>query len=228
MRNIRECGESLNIINDYMNRNAEADDVVYARSHSKMCLGDWIGAYEDMSRAVQIVPNNSHYRTSQIGLLSKIGYNELSADQFDQFLTILKDSYEQTDPKNGREGIGRQIAEVYRVRAGTHHAKKDETAEFADLEEFIKYYPNSYSYRQRGKIHADHELFDKAIADFSKAIELSPKDSIFLIERADIYVEAGRLDEAIKDYDAALKLDGTLTEIVQAKKKYAIAKLKKK
>ncbi|HEX8288701.1 MAG TPA: tetratricopeptide repeat protein [Pyrinomonadaceae bacterium] len=228
LRNIRDCAESLNLINSYINNHPESDDVIYARAHSRMCLGEWMEAYADMSTAVRLAPQNSHYRTTQIGLLSKIGYDDLSADQFEQFLTTLKESYSKADFQTERENFGRQISELYRVRAGTHHAKKNETAEFADLAESINYYKKDFNYRMRAKIYFDHQMYEKALEDYTKAIELSPKDSLFRVERADVYVLAGKFDEALKDYAEAVKLDRGLSEIVEAKKKWAAEKLKQK
>lgn len=228
LRNIRECSESLNILNDFINTHPESDDLIYNRAHSKMCASDWLGAYEDISRAVRLSPGNTHYQTLQFSLLSKIGYKEISADQFARLLTMLVNNYENAEEKYGRDDIGRQIAELLQARAATHHANKDEIAEFADLEQAVKYHPKDFTYRHRARIFAEHDMFDKAVEDYTAAIKLSPKDVLFLIERGDIYAEWGKLSEALADYDASLKLEPSLKDVVYAKKKYAAETLKKK
>ncbi len=228
LRNIRECAESLNVLNVYIYNQSETDDIVYARAHSKMCLGEWIGAYEDMSRALELSPNNSHYRTTQIGLLSKIGDSQLSAEKFEQFLNVLKNNYTKADPKTGREDIGRQISEVYRTRAATFHAKGDEIAEFADLAESVKYYEKDSSYVIRGKIYSEHRMYEKAIEDYNKAIPISQNPHVLLFERGDLHVFAGKLDEAMKDYDEALKLDEGMAKIIETRKKWAAEKFRTK
>jgi tetratricopeptide (TPR) repeat protein len=181
-----------------------------------------------MFRALELSPNNSHYRTLKISLLAKIGYKEFSADQFEQFLTALKSDYSKSDPQTGREDFGRQISDVLFASAGAFHGRGEETEEMADLAETVRYYPNDFNYRKRAMVYLDHDLFEKAIEDYTKALALSPTVEIFPLERADAYVYAGKLNEALKDYDNALKLDPSLKDVIDAKKAWAIERLAKK
>ena len=58
----------------------------------------------------------------------------------------------------------------------------------------------------RGNAYSDKEMYDQAIADYSKAISLKP-DAIAYDGRALIYAKQGHKDLAIADFKAAQKID---------------------
>jgi tetratricopeptide (TPR) repeat protein len=60
----------------------------------------------------------------------------------------------------------------------------------------------------RGNAYSDKEMFDQAVADYSKAISLKP-DPIAYDGRALIYAKQGHKDLAIADFQSAQKLDPT-------------------
>jgi tetratricopeptide (TPR) repeat protein len=72
---------------------------------------------------------------------------------------------------------------------------------------------NANSDGAKGKIMANDELgdgngaFNKAIADFTRVIEINPKDSIAYKYRGDAYVRAKEYDKAIADYTQAIKIN---------------------
>jgi tetratricopeptide (TPR) repeat protein len=63
------------------------------------------------------------------------------------------------------------------------------------------------SYWRRGEIHADLGELDRALGDFTKAIELNPKRSAFYKSRGDAYEASGEHKLAVADYSKALELD---------------------
>ncbi len=58
----------------------------------------------------------------------------------------------------------------------------------------------------RGNAYSDKEMYDPAIADYSKAISLKP-DAIAYDGRALIYAKQGHKDLAVADFQAAQTLD---------------------
>jgi tetratricopeptide (TPR) repeat protein len=62
-----------------------------------------------------------------------------------------------------------------------------------------------YACFERGIAYAEH--YDKAIVEYTKAIQLMPRISLAYDLRGDAYVEAKRYDEAIRDYSTAIGLD---------------------
>ena len=63
------------------------------------------------------------------------------------------------------------------------------------------------SYYNRGIFWYDKDESDKAIADYTKAIELSPDYASAFNNRGNAYAAKGDLDRAIADYDRAIEID---------------------
>ena len=63
------------------------------------------------------------------------------------------------------------------------------------------------AYNNRGYAYGHKGDYDRAIADFSKAIELDPKDAETYFNRGYAYGHKGDYDRAIADFSKALELD---------------------
>jgi tetratricopeptide (TPR) repeat protein len=61
-------------------------------------------------------------------------------------------------------------------------------------------------YLNRGAEHYKQGNYDKAIADFDKAIALDPNDVAAYINRGSAYVRKGQMEKAIADYDQAIDI----------------------
>lgn len=61
------------------------------------------------------------------------------------------------------------------------------------------------SYRHRGLSHAENGDYDKALADYDRALQLDPKDAVALTNRGNIYRDDEEYERALADYDAALQ-----------------------
>ena len=61
------------------------------------------------------------------------------------------------------------------------------------------------SYNNRGNAYSSRKQYDLAIADFSKAAELDPKDFISYINRADAYSDIGQIALAVKDLNLVIE-----------------------
>src|SRR4029077_7608990 len=57
----------------------------------------------------------------------------------------------------------------------------------------------------------------KAIADLTEVTKLNPKFSGACVNRGNIYVRQGKIDEAIGDYNAALQIEPNRTEVYTAR-----------
>jgi tetratricopeptide (TPR) repeat protein len=60
----------------------------------------------------------------------------------------------------------------------------------------------------RGNAYSDKEMYDQAVADYSKALSLKP-DPVAYGDRGLVYAKQGHKDLAEADFRAALKLDPT-------------------
>jgi tetratricopeptide (TPR) repeat protein len=60
----------------------------------------------------------------------------------------------------------------------------------------------------RGNAYSDKEMYDQAVADYTKALSLKP-DVVAYDGRALIYAKQGHKDLAIADFQAAQKIDSS-------------------
>lgn len=58
----------------------------------------------------------------------------------------------------------------------------------------------------RGGAYSAAGQFDKAVADFTQALQLNPNDGILYIGRGNAYLQNGDFDHADADFDAAIRL----------------------
>ena len=70
----------------------------------------------------------------------------------------------------------------------------------------IEKYPNSMVYTTRGDFYYNDGQYDKAFADFSKAIELNPNEYDAFNLRGNIHRREKRYEEAIADFKQALEI----------------------
>lgn len=70
---------------------------------------------------------------------------------------------------------------------------------------------NTKAYERRGREYMDSEQYDKAVADFSKAVELYPSDYEpinYLCESCiEIYYDLGKYELAVKYLDKLIEID---------------------
>lgn len=79
--------------------------------------------------------------------------------------------------------------------------------------EIVEFYPkNTFAHIALGRIFSEHNLFNNAIEEYKKAINLSEKDTKAIAheEQGDCYYKMGMLDMAEEEFKAALKLNGNL------------------
>jgi tetratricopeptide (TPR) repeat protein len=62
-------------------------------------------------------------------------------------------------------------------------------------------------YFYRGKLHSMNLQLEKALDEYTRFLELSPRDLDGLHNRGAVYFKAGKYDLAIKDYERALELN---------------------
>lgn len=230
LRNSRKCNEAKTLLDGFVARQTPSGDVFYTRSHAKMCLGDWFGAYEDMFAASELTPPDAplsnHYRTTLAGMLSKIGESDKALEQLGKLIRFYQEKFMKQGVEQGKFNPDHNLSEVYRIRAGVYHAQRNETAEFDDLAKSIEYNPLDFNYRIRAKIYADHEMYAEAAADYTEALKNTLNPALFLFERGEIYVGMKRYDEAIRDFTEAAKKDASFKDI--AERHIALIKQKSK
>ena len=69
----------------------------------------------------------------------------------------------------------------------------------------------------RGSVYLTKGEYDRAIAEFNKALEINPKDSGTYKNRGAAYVNKGQYDQAISDYTKALEINPKDAEVYNAR-----------
>ncbi len=67
--------------------------------------------------------------------------------------------------------------------------------------------PNHYIYNHRGLVYFTLSEYEKAISDFSKAIQMEPKDTRVYTNRGLTYRMLKKYDESLKDFNKSLELN---------------------
>ncbi len=87
-----------------------------------------------------------------------------------------------------------------------------------------------YAYNNRGQFLMDQKKYDKAIEDFSKAIELKPNHISAVYNRGNAFMKEQKYDKALEDFNKAIELDPNYFEaylnrgeIFYIKKRYDLA-----
>ena len=84
-------------------------------------------------------------------------------------------------------------------------AMVDAAAEFGRL--IVQQPDDLLALRNRGLCYHDQGLFDQALTDYNKAIELAANDAITWFQRGNVLLEQTKLQDAIADYDKAITLN---------------------
>jgi len=80
-------------------------------------------------------------------------------------------------------------------------------ASAAGLKETLTGLRQAETYNLQGETHISKNLYNNAIKDFSRALEINPNYVDALINRGGAYAQLGRFNDALMDFNHALKLE---------------------
>ncbi len=102
--------------------------------------------------------------------------------------------------------LAKELERHSRVMAGKYKQKaRDYLKELRKLHKYLARYPHSLSqFVQRGHIYWELGQYEKALADYSKAISLGDRRASTFESRGDAHLELQHYEQAIEDYSSAL------------------------
>jgi len=162
-------------------------------------------ALRAIGRAVELGFDETEARMIRVDIYGDAG----QPGQAIQELTALADS---ADPEV------RQISLLMRARLLRDIG--DHARALADANAALAVLPDEWAYTLRGHVYRAMGDLDRCLEDYSRAISLDPTEPGFLENRADVYEELGRSDEARTDRAAAtelsadVRIDGPRTDAV--------------
>ncbi|WP_237227897.1 tetratricopeptide repeat protein [Rubinisphaera sp. JC750] len=189
---------------------AIAFDESYVKSYNNrgfthMKVGDNEAAVKDFSKAIELSPNVvKHYLHRRDAWLAMGDQEKAVADQKQAQWTqqlLLISRRMQREPKN---------AELLVERAKHFVAAERFEEAFEDLSQAEKMDQDLAAVHTcRAEIYYGREEYKAAIESCTKALD-ADHDFSALSLRGDAYMATGKLDEAIADYNAAQRFDGTV------------------
>lgn len=221
---VQRCEQALAIINSTVAANPKNDQAFEWRFRVKTCLGDLVGALDDINMAASLNPESSVHRNNQALTLKKLGESGKSAENFNQLLAALEQKLKTAAERAETDNLRRELSMTYISRSRTFAENKNYDAMFADLNRAVEVNPTYYVYQIRSRAYKWQKMYAEAVADLSKAIKLNAEDASLLMDRGEVYFLMQKYPEAIADYEQVVKLKSGLEQI--AEKRISQAKQK--
>lgn len=157
------------------------------RAAQRLQRGDAGGALRDIDAVIARDPNSSPAYALRGTIRMTLGRRAEALADFNRAIQITPDVK------------GMEV--VYVNRANTYWLEGNPRAAEADLAKALAMNENfALAYNLRGRMKADANDLDGAIADFDRAIKTEPKMMPAYIARAAVNLQAGRLEQSISDY----------------------------
>jgi tetratricopeptide (TPR) repeat protein len=113
-------------------------------------------------------------------------------------------------------------AGTLKIRGDAYFALENYSAAFLDYSESLKISPNASAYEGLGNVFVKMNNIPEGINNYTKAIELDSGCADYYFVRGKVFNLQGKHDEAISDFDKALKLEPD-NVLYQQNKDFAIS-----
>ena len=188
-RSIRGCTQSN--ARKESQSNKDLAGAFYKRGNAYGRKGAYDRAIADYTNAIRIDPEHAGSYVNRATYYDQKGEYDRAIADYTKALEIRPDD-----------------VVVHLKRGLVFQAKGDNESALADFGKSIKHASAgfSYAYVLRGLLHVDMDQFDRAIADYDRAIEIEPDLAAFYQSRAEAYAKNDERNRAIADYDKAAEL----------------------
>lgn len=176
-----KCSEALNLLDMLIAKDAKNAEFFSWRFHVKGYLRDEFGAFDDITKAVELDPKNIHYRNNQAGLLSRLGNSEKALQLFERMINSIenqiktsKDEIKTSKDENEKGNLRRELGMTLISRSRIYEKNRDFTAMFADLTQAVEIpltfnkSAKGFFYISRARAYSQQKLYEKAAADYTE------------------------------------------------------------
>lgn len=188
-------------------------------------VGDWEGAWEDDSKAIELNPNlplpfgnrgilkvvRKDFKGALADLNEAIRLDPRFADAYRNrgyAKDVLGDLDGALDDLTKAVEINPHDGEAWRHRGTILHRKGKLEGALSDYTRAVEVDPSDHtSWSGRGGIQRAQKDLPAAIADFSRALEADPTDVYAVTLRGRTYSDLGNFERAATDFSRALELD---------------------
>lgn len=122
----------------------------------------------------------------------------------------INEGIEGNSQKEIVEALGIEPSEVASmIQAGHFYYEQGRLKEAQTLFEALTLLDrlNPYVYGMLGAICQKQKIYDEAITNYTLALDLFPDDLQVLTNRGEVYLNQGRIVEALHDFEKAIRLD---------------------
>jgi PQQ-dependent catabolism-associated CXXCW motif protein len=187
--------------------------------------GDYDLAIQDYSAAISLDPKIADYYGSRGNAYSRVGKQDLAIQDYDQGIKLRPKELEyyyywRGKAYSDRRDYDRAIkdydqaialdpryADAYGDRGDAFYYKDDYDAAIGDYEKVIEFgLRNATLFERLGRTYFAKHDFERAIQEYGKAVALQSKNADARAGRALAEMYVGRLEPAIVDLVAAMKL----------------------
>src|SRR5215203_677647 len=160
------------------------------RIQIKMQLKDFVGAFDDVTTALELFPNENMFKQNQATLIRLTGDSDKALEIYNKVIASSEKRLPKTKNEGEKAQIIRDLTDFLFSRAGFYLSKSNLEPAQADLIKAVDYAPTDTNYYRRAKIYHELKMYVEAIADLTRALEVFKQfDKIqILIERGDNYV----------------------------------------
>jgi len=212
-----QCEQALAIINATIANNPKSDEAFEWRFRVKTCLGDLVGALDDINKAISLNPQKNIHKHNQALLQQRLAQTDKAAENFNQLIASLEQKLKAAKDANEKESLKRELMMTYISRSRIFAQSKNFDAMFADLNRAVEVHPIYPAYQTRARAYKWREMYAEAIADLTKALELDAEDASSLMARGEVYFLMRKFPEAIADYQQILKINNGMERLAESR-----------
>ena len=208
----RRCERVLEIASGYLSKHPGSDAVLVQRAKAKKCLGDLEGSFDDLIAALEVAPNSISYLSQLMNLPSREAKTAREFAIYQKVIDYLSARVAAEQTSRNISYLKSGLSNVFLGRSYAYGKLGNKDSQLSDMNSSVELWRENLAFRSR--IYENYEMYDEAIADMTAYIAYlkSPENSRpqknfereFLI-RASIFAKAGRISEAIADYERILE-----------------------
>ncbi|MCA1623895.1 MAG: hypothetical protein LC768_06930 [Acidobacteria bacterium] len=138
----------------------------------KTHLEDFAGAYEELTKTIELFPNEDHLKHNQANLIRLMGDSDTALEKFSAQIVSLEKKLSKIENKEAATRLRWDLSALFFSRAYIYRNKLEIEKMKADLIKAVEFHPIAVKYERRAAFYTRQKMYDEALADLNKAIEM--------------------------------------------------------
>jgi tetratricopeptide (TPR) repeat protein len=189
-QNAKQWRDSLEMLSNAVDLNPSSSDLRLKKAAVEIELGQWEYAIDEYTIILKKAPDNPAALFYRAYANEKLSRYKMARADYENFLRVA--------PMNFAARMGLALVNQH---------DKHFTEAFDQINMLVEMYPDSATaYAARAGIEKERGAIDASIFDWTKAIQLDEKNKDYYLSRAELYLIAGKRDDARSDLEKAIRL----------------------